>query len=104
MIRSEKMILKKTDKISRWLTEATAIYNQTLYYLRQESFTAKKENRKINYSKLDLYKLVKETSTWKLSDLDINAKQYVIRKVNDNWKSFCKACKEYVKNKNAFTG
>ena len=37
MIRSEKMILKKTDEIGRWLIEATAIYNQTLYYIRQES-------------------------------------------------------------------
>lgn len=34
MIRSEKMVLKKTDEIEKWLSEATAIYNQVLYYLR----------------------------------------------------------------------
>jgi len=34
----------------------------------------------------------------------VNAKQYVIRKVNDNWKSFYKACKSYRKDKSKFLG
>ena len=59
MIRSEKMILRKTDEIANWLTEATAIYNQALYYLRQEYFNAQKEQRKPDYSKIDLYTLLK---------------------------------------------
>lgn len=40
MIRTEKMILRKTDEIANWLSEATAIYNQGLYFLRQEYFVA----------------------------------------------------------------
>lgn len=48
--------------------------------------------------------LAKESEAWKNSDLDINAKQYVIRKVNDNWKSFYKACKSYWKDKSKFLG
>lgn len=103
MIRSEKMILKKTDEIGQWLSDATAIYNQTLYYLRQEYFESQKQNRKPDYSKLDLYNLIKETDTWINSDLDYNVKQYVIRKVNDNWKSFYKACKSYWKDKSKFS-
>lgn len=104
MIRAEKMILRKTNEVSKWLSEATAIYNQALFYLRQEYFDAKKLKRKPEYLKIDLYKLVKETDSWKTSDLDINAKQYVIRKVNDNWKSFYKACKSYWKDKTKFLG
>lgn len=104
MIRSEKMILKKTDEIGRWLSDATAIYNQTLYYLRQEYFESQKQNRKPDYSKLDLYNLIKKTDVWINSDLDYNAKQYVIRKVNDNWKSFYKACRSYWKDRSKFLG
>ncbi len=104
MIRSEKMILKKTDEIDKWLFEATSIYDQVLYYLRQEYFQAQKENRKPDYKKIKLYDLVKETDSWKKSNLDINAKQYILRKVNDNWNSFYKACKVYWKNKSKFKG
>jgi len=38
MLRTEKMILKKTDEIDKWLSDATAIYDQALFYLRQEYF------------------------------------------------------------------
>ena len=75
MIRSEKMILKKTDEIDMWLSEATSIYDQALYYLRQEYFQAEKEDRKPDYKKIKLYDLVKDTEAWKSSNLDINAKQ-----------------------------
>ena len=104
MVRSEKMILAKTDEIVTWLSDATAIYNQCLYYFRQEYFGAKKENRKAEYSKIDSYRLVKESESWKNSTLDINAKQYVLRKVKDNWFSFYKACKSYWKDKSKFLG
>ena len=36
--------------------------------------------------------------------MDINVKQYILRKVNDNWKSFHKACKSYWKDKSKFLG
>lgn len=61
MIRSEKMVLKKTVEIDKWLIYATAIYDQALYYLRQEYFQAKKDSRKPDYKKIKLYDLVKET-------------------------------------------
>lgn len=104
MIRTEKMILRKTDEIASWLSEATAIYNQGLYFLRQEYFEAQKENRQPKYSDIKLYDSVKYTEAWKKSNLDINVKQYVLRKVNDNWKSFYKACKSYWKDKSKFLG
>lgn len=104
MIRSEKIILQKTDEIDKWLSQATVIYDQCLYYLRQEYFQAKKDGRKPDYTKIKLYELVKETESWKNSDLDINAKQYVIRKVNDNWSSFYKSFKAYWKDSSKFKG
>ena len=104
MIRTEKMILRKTDEIASWLSEATDIYNQGLYFLRQEYFEAHKENRQPKYSDIKLYDSVKYTEAWKNSNLDINVKQYVLRKVNDNWKSFYKACKSYWKDKSKFLG
>lgn len=104
MIRSEKMILRKTDEVKQWLDEATVIYNQALYYLRFEYFAAQKEGRSSDFSKIDLYKTLKEMDVWKNTTLDVNAKQYVIRKVNDNWKSFYKACKSYQKDKSKFLG
>ena len=102
MVRAEKMILRKTDEIASWLSEATAIYNQALYYLRQEYFNAQKEQRKPNYSKIDLYTLLKQHYCWTLSTLDINCKQYVLRNVNANWKSFYRAIKAYWKDKSKF--
>ena len=102
MVRAEKMILRKTDEIASWLSEATAIYNQALYYLRQEYFNAQKEQRKPNYSNIDLYALLKQYDCWTLSTLDINCKQYVLRNVNANWKSFYRAIKAYWKDKSKF--
>lgn len=80
MIRTEKMILRKTDEIANWLSEATAIYNQGLYFLRQEYFAAQKENRQPKYSDIKLYDLVKLTEVWKTSNLDINVKQICFKK------------------------
>lgn len=34
MLRSENMILRRTGEVGQWLSDATAIYNQALYYLR----------------------------------------------------------------------
>jgi putative transposase len=42
--------------------------------------------------------------SWKTSTLDVNAKQYVLRTVNDNWSSFYRACKAYWKDKSKFLG
>ena len=102
MIRAEKMILRKTDEVARWFEESTAIYNQALYYLRQEFFSAKKENRTPDYSNINLYNLLKDNECWKTATIDHPSKSYVLRKVNDNWKSFYKACKAYWKDKSKF--
>ena len=91
MIRSEKMILRKTDEMANWLFEATAIYNQGLYFLRQEYFAAQKENRQPKYSNIKLYDLdgnfIREWS----SATDVG------EKVNDG---ICKCLKG--KNKTAY--
>ena len=54
----------------------------------------KKTNNQIT-KKIKLYDLAKTTESWKNSNLDINAKQYILRKVNNNWTSFHKALKSF---------
>lgn len=104
MIRSEKMILKKTEEVDRWLQEATAIYNQCLYHFRQECFGARDEKRKPDYDTKKIYSLVKESEAWKTSTLDYNVMQQVFKKVKETWFSFLKAKKAYWKDRSKFLG
>jgi len=98
------MILRKTPEVAKWLEEVTAIYNQGLYYYRQELFQARKENRKPDYSKIKLYDILKDMDCWKLATVDHPSKTAALRKVKDNWTSFYRACKAYWKDKGKFTG
>ena len=49
-MRTEKIVLKNKhiDEILSWLKEGTEIYNQSLYYLRQEFFQLRDELKKQN--------------------------------------------------------
>lgn len=75
-----------------------------MYHFRQEFFRARDNNDKPHYDIKAIYKSLKESNAWKESTLDYNAKQYVFRKVQDNWKSFYAAVKSYSKFKAGFTG
>ena len=104
MVRSEKMILRLTDEIDRWLDEATKIYDQALYFFRQDFFKARDEKVLCKHDFKKIYSLLKDSAVWKESSLDYNAKQYVLRKVQDNFKSFYSTLKAYSKCKTRFTG
>lgn len=104
VIRTEKIIIKNNDIINKWLDEATAIYNQSLYYLRKEFFESQKENVKADYNSKKLYDLCKISESWLNSTLDYNVKQQVLKNVSTNWFSFFKACKAYWKDKSKFKG
>ena len=95
MTRSEKMILKKTDEIDKWLNEATKIYDQALYHFRQEFFRARDNNDKPHYDIKTIYKSLKESNAWKESTLDYNAKQYIFRKVQKQLEIFL-CCSEII--------
>ena len=95
MIRSEKMVLRRTEEVDRWLKEATKIYNQCLYYFRKEFFDARNEKRIPSYDTKKIYGLVKERDSWRESTLDYNVMQQVFKKVKETWFSFLKARKAY---------
>lgn len=96
MIKTEKMIIKKDLIIDQWLKESTAIYNQCLYFLRQEYFTARDEKRSAKYKSVnELYHLLKELDCWKISSMDIVVKQAIIRQCHLNWFAAFKAFKKF---------
>ena len=98
------MVLRMTDEMNRWFKEGTEIYDQCLYYFRQEFFRARDTKTKPDYDTRAIYNLVKDTSAWKNSSLDYNVRQQVFKKVKENWFSFLKARKAYWKDKSKFLG
>lgn len=120
-MRTEKIVLKNKhiDEILSWLKEGTEIYNQSLYYLRQEFFQLrdelkkqneksekkekeKEKNHSLNY--YSLYSLVQKTDAFKNSSLDFVVKQNVVKLACQNWKSFSAARKSWKANPSKFTG
>lgn len=94
--------MERNKLLSQWFSEATEIYNQALFHLRQECFDARAEGRKPKLTSIDLYELLKLSDAWNNSVLDYNVRQQVLRKVGDNFKSFFQACKTYKKDKTKF--
>ena len=96
MIKTEKIIVKEDQIIDKWLNEATAIYNQVLYFLRQEYFTARTENGSAKYKSVnEIYHLIKNIDCWKNSEMDIVVKQSIIRQCHSNWFATFKAFKKF---------
>ena len=103
MIKTEKIIIKKDKVIEQWLKESTAIYNQCLYFLRQEYFAARNENRSAKYKSVnELYHLLKNIDCWKNSNIDIVVKQSIIRQCHSNWFAAFKAFKKFNADKSKF--
>lgn len=103
MIKTEKTIIRKDSVIEQWLKEATAIYNQCLYFLRQEYFAAKNENRSAKYKSVnELYNLLKDIDCWKNSNMDIVVKQSIIRQCHSNWFTAFKAFKKFNADRSKF--
>lgn len=100
MIKTEKIIVKEDLNIDQWLKKSTAIYNQCLYFLRQEYFAARDENRSAKYKSVnELYHLLKDIDCWKNSNMDIVVKQSIIRQCHLNWFTAFKAFKKFNANK-----
>jgi len=79
-------------ELSKLMQESLAIYDQTLYFLRQSyfEFVKTKEKKKfLNY--YDLCALVKETEAFKASTLDYQARQNSIKQASTNWSLWIKA-------------
>ena len=98
-------ILVKDDyRLLGFLEDSRRIYDQALYHMRHIYFETKEQGRIRTYSYNELYDLVKDSSSFKDSDLDFVAKQYSIKQVFNSWKSFIKAAVEYKRNPDKFIG
>ena len=105
MLIVHSIIVNNQPELLKMMEDSLAIYDQALYYQRQEYFKGRENNERYKiYSYNDLWNTVKETQAYKESKLDIGPKTYAIRQVIKNWKTYMKALKEYYKNSSKFEG
>ena len=103
MIRTSASYYNKNKREFYSLFEdATKVYNQSLYYLRQAYFETKKEGKIKTPSFEALYHTVKETEAYKNSILDTVVKQNQIKAACNNWKSFIRGIMSYNKTPSKF--
>lgn len=86
------------------MLDATKVYNQTLYFLRQNYFENRKNSTTIYLSGKELEDRLKQTDSYKNSILDYNVKQYARTSATDSVSSFFKSLKRYNINKTNYTG
>ena len=97
-IRATKSLLSMSDhRFDRLMADALCIYDQALYYLRQEYFCC----RDLGWSDqpkyplwYDLCSLVSERECWNVK-LDINCKKQVVFQALSAWNSWLKSSKDY---------
>jgi putative transposase len=98
-------VVNDSPELLNMMEDSLAIYDQALYYQRQEYFKGRNNNEKYKvYSYNDLWNIVKDTSAYKDSTLDIGPKTYAIRQVVKNWKAYMKSLKEFYKDPSKFEG
>ena len=82
-------IVDGNKTIDKMLADSLSIYDQALYFIRQDFFKTPLEERDIcNYnimSKSKLNALVKKTKAFKDSDLDYNIKQQAAYQARDSF-------------------
>ena len=103
MIKSWNYIVKTDNRLVKMMNESMLIYDQTLYFQRQEYFKTKEIGKIKTFSYNQLWNIFKETEIHKNSKLDINIKQYVVRQVCNIWLSYIKSLISYKNNPNKFT-
>lgn len=115
VVIKDKHIIKK---INDMLIDTTCVYDQTLYYYRQEYFRVRdinndkksklKEGEKMVYEKAvypklkEVYDLVKEKESWKESKLDHVVKTAALQSAITNWFTMLKSLKVYFKGGKQF--
>lgn len=103
MLSVIQIVVNNTPELLSCMEDSLSIYDQALYYQRQEYFRGRNNNEKYKvYSFKDLWDLVKLTPAYKDSKLDIGPKTYAIRQVSQNWRDYMKALKLYHKNPSNF--
>ena len=104
MIKSWNYIVENDERLHRMMSDSLSIYDQALYYQRQSYFETKEHGKIKTYSYNELWNIVKDVDKIKISKLDINIKQYIVRQVCTSWLSFIKATIAYKKDPSKFTG
>ena len=104
MIKSWNYIVKNDDRLLKMMSDSLIIYDQALYYQRQSYFKTKEQGKTKTYSYNDLWHILKTHDKVKLSKLDINIKQYIVKQVCISWLSFIKSIVEYKKKPSKFLG
>ena len=101
-------IVDGNKTIDKMLADSLSIYDQALYFIRQDFFKTPLEERDIcDYnimSESKLNALVKNTKAFKESDLDYNVKQQAAYQARDSFVDWKEAMKEYRRNPADFTG
>ena len=105
MLVVHSIVVNDSPEILSMMENSLAIYDQALYYQRQEYFKGRNNNEKYKvYSYNDLWNIVKNTPAYKNSKIDIGPKTYAIRQVVKNWKSYMKLLKNFYKESSKFEG
>ena len=105
MLVVHSIVVKDSPEILSMMEDSLAIYDQALYYQRQEYFKGRNDNEKYKvYSYNDLWKIVKDTTSYKNSKIDIGPKTYAIRQAVKNWNVYMKSLKEFYKTPSKFAG
>lgn len=104
-----KSVIEYYDDIDYMLKNSLSVYDQALYYLRQEYFRC----RDLNWtetpkypSKNKLVDLVKETEEFKKSagKFDYNAKKYAVWQALTAWKSYINELKDFKEHPEKYNG
>lgn len=112
------MYLPMTSRLKDLFIDATKVYDQGLYYYRQEVIGSKIENRKANILRVkfgekdehknqiapSLYQRIQEKEDWKNSALPAYVKNSITILAEKATKGFLEAVKRYAKNKSGFSG
>lgn len=105
MLSVHSMVVKDSPELLKMMEDSLAIYDQALYYQRQEFFKGRDTNSKYKiYSYKELWDIVKNDPAYKDSKLDIGPKTYAIRQVVKNWKAYLNANKDFAKNPSKYLG
>ena len=101
-------IVDGNKTIDKMLADSLSIYDQALYFIRQDFFKKPLEERDIcKYkimSKSKLNALIKNTKAVKNSNLDYNIKQHAAYQALEWFADWKEAMKEYRRNPADFTG
>lgn len=101
-------IVDGNETIDKMLADSLSIYDQALYFIRQDFFKIPLEERDIcNYeimSKSKLNALVKNTKAFRDSKLDYNIKQNAAYQARESFVDWKEAMIEYRRNPTDFTG